>query len=152
RAGPAAAGRRRWPWLVLAGVLVALLLASGAAGLFSYLGTDRKPGPDVAVSGEKHAQVSLRLRGACLAHTNEIRCLAYSPDGRFLATGSFDRSAVIWDAAALQPLARLGEHEGVIEAVAFSPDSKRLVTACADGVLRLWTVPEGKRLAGRLAH
>jgi hypothetical protein len=148
RAGPAAAGRKRWPWLVLA----ALLLASGAAGLFSYLGTDRKPGPDVAVSGEKHAQVSLRLRGACLAHTNEIRCLAYSPDGRFLATGSFDRSAVIWDVAALQPLARLGEHEGVIEAVAFSPDSKRLVTACADGVLRLWTVPEGKRLAGRLAH
>jgi WD40 repeat protein len=52
----------------------------------------------------------------------------------------------------MQAVARLSRHQGVVEAVAFSPDSARLVTACSDGMLRLWTVPEGQCLAERLAH
>jgi len=150
---------RRRPWLgmVLIG-LVTGILAGGITVLWGWLAVSPSKEParpvaqPVAPSPEERRPIRLKFQGAYRAHFNEIRSLAYSPNGRCLATGSFDGSAVLWDVSTMQAMARLMGHRGVVEAVAFAPDSATLVTASSDGLLRLWNVPTGKPLGERLAH
>src|SRR5207253_1794586 len=62
------------------------------------------------------AQVRATLRG----HTLALASVAYSPNGKFIATGSYDRTAKVWDAATGRELVTLKGHAATVEAVAFS--------------------------------
>ena len=67
--------------------------------------------------------------------------LAISPDGRWLATGSFDRTARLWDLTAEDPAAKPLVFEGhatIVRTLAFSPKSRWLATGSVDGIVRLW--------------
>jgi WD40 repeat protein len=66
-----------------------------------------------------------------------IGCLAYSPDGKYLAGGKANMVA-IWDAATGGELHFLRWHSGTIESVAFSPDGKTLATGADDHHIKLW--------------
>src|SRR5262249_57365549 len=77
-------------------------------------------------------------RGTLRGHTLALGGLAYSADGRYLATGSYDRSAKVWDAATAKELATLVGHGATVEAVAFSPDGKILATGSYNGTVKLW--------------
>jgi WD40 repeat protein len=68
-----------------------------------------------------------------------------SPDGKLVATGSWDRSAKIWNAETGQATHKLqGEHTGYVNSVEFSPDGGELLTASDDGTARLWNVQTGQ--------
>src|SRR5271163_1701121 len=73
-------------------------------------------------------------------HTAAVRCLAYSPDGRMLASGSDDHLIKLWDPATSQERGRLTGHTDWVRAVAFSPDGKQLASAGWDDSVRLWGV------------
>jgi WD40 repeat protein/energy-coupling factor transporter ATP-binding protein EcfA2 len=77
-------------------------------------------------------------------HTGEVRTVAFSPDGRTLATASADKSIRLWDAATGKTRTRLTEHDETVNAVAFSPDGRTLATASADKTVRLWDTATGK--------
>lgn len=100
-------------------------------------------------------------------HASAVRGLAFSPDGRHLISGSQDKAAMIWDAAAWsgsgmgspsgvpvavsKPRLRLG-HRDAVHAVGFMPDSAGAVTGSLDRELRLWRVEDGALLQTMTGH
>jgi WD40 repeat protein len=85
-------------------------------------------------------------------HTDVVLDLVFSPDSKYLISGSGDNVAIIWDVAAKSLKHRLTGHEGSIYAVAFTNDSERAVTGSFDQTLRLWSVEDGSELALRTGH
>jgi WD40 repeat protein len=83
------------------------------------------------------------LRG----HSAAVVCVAYSPDGARLATGSWDHTARVWDARSGQLLREFKGHKGGVYAVRFSTEGASLATASADGTARVWDVRTGKQLS-----
>ena len=88
------------------------------------------------------SQELLTLRG----HADSIQSVAWSPDGRRLATGSDDRTAKMWDAASGQELTTLPGHQGGVSGIAFSPDGKRLATSSYDCTAKVWDAASGREL------
>ena len=81
-----------------------------------------------------------QIRHVLRGHTNVIIDLAFSENGRWLASASADKTARIWDLESLRCQATLRGHQQGVYAVAFSPDSQNLATASLDKTARVWRV------------
>jgi hypothetical protein len=67
--------------------------------------------------------------------------VAFSPDGKTVLTGSWDKTARLWEAATGKALGPPLQHQDNVVAVAFSPDDKTVLTGSDDKTARLWAVP-----------
>ena len=79
-------------------------------------------------------------------HRDALYAAQISPDGKLLATASYDRDAMTWDLATLQPLTTYRGHNDAIYGISFSPNGKLLATASGDRTVKLWDVATGQRL------
>ncbi|HXR66703.1 MAG TPA: hypothetical protein VN729_12300, partial [Ktedonobacteraceae bacterium] len=84
--------------------------------------------------------------------TNVVLCVAWSPDGTFLAAGSADATVIIWDATSGMPLTIFSIPTGSVLALSWSPDSKRLASASDDGIVRVWSMKEENILFTYTGH
>jgi hypothetical protein len=94
------------------------------------------------------SQVRLTLRG----HSDDVRAVAFSADGKRLATASADKTAKVWDAANGQELLTLRGHAEAVNDVAFSPDGKRLATVSGDKTAKVWDSASGRELLTLRGH
>jgi len=85
-------------------------------------------------------------------HTDLVRAVAFSPDGKLALTGSVDQTARLWETATGKPVATLSGHTGSVYAVAFSPDGKLALTGSWDNTARLWEAATGKPVATLSGH
>lgn len=93
-------------------------------------------------------------------HTGSIRVLAFSPDGKWLATASDDHTTRLWDVATGAEVRRFTALESIINAIAFSPDGTMLATGSGASdlavsmgpaldtapLIRLWNVSSGTEI------
>ena len=74
-------------------------------------------------------------------HTSTVCSVAFSPDGKTLASGSGDDTIRLWDVATGRQIGNpLTGHTSSVYSVAFSPDGKTLASGSDDGTIRLWDV------------
>ncbi len=79
-------------------------------------------------------------------HQDSIQDLAFSPDGKILASCGYDRLIKLWDVTAKKELRVLKDHSDSVYGIAFSPDGKLLASAAADRAVKVWDVARGTRL------
>jgi hypothetical protein len=88
------------------------------------------------------------LRG----HTSWVTSVAFSPDGRLLASGSDDQTLKLWDVETRQEVRTLRGHTDPVWSVAFSPDGRLLASGSGDNTVKLWDVETGQEVRTLSGH
>jgi WD40 repeat protein len=104
----------------------------------------KKTHPSATGSGaEGELPPGFKLRHILRGHTGEIRRIAWSPEGRRLASPSSDRTVRVWDTETGKLLHVLSGHDGIIYSAAWSPDGKLIASGSEDNSITLWHVGSG---------
>ena len=85
-------------------------------------------------------------------HTRTVNSVAFSPDGKTLASGSWDNTVRLWDAKTGQHKDTITGHPDSVLSVAFSPDGKTLASGSRDNTVQLWDANTGQPKATLTGH
>jgi RNA polymerase sigma factor (sigma-70 family) len=107
------------------------------------------PAPVARVDGDEDplpGGALFRLGSLRLRHRATLRSVAFTPDGKFLASGGWDRVIPFWDPATGKEVRRIEAPEQGVDAIAFSRDGKLLAGAGRNGAVILWDAATGKEI------
>jgi WD40 repeat protein len=88
------------------------------------------------------------LRG----HGDSVTSVSFSPDGQFLASGSWDETVKVWEVGSWREVATLRGHGGYVYSVSFSPDGKFLASGSYDTTVKVWEVGSWREVATLRGH
>jgi WD40 repeat protein len=100
--------------------------------------------PDSPPADDPLPEGTFRIGRPGMRQADEAFAVAFSPDGKTLASGGDDRMIRLWDAATGKELRTFAGHIDAVNALAFSPDGKTLASTSDDGTVRLWDAATGK--------
>jgi WD40 repeat protein/transcriptional regulator with XRE-family HTH domain len=110
-------------------------------------------GKTIAATGENTARLWDATTGQTLhVISGHSGPLAFSPDGKYLLTGSDNQTAKVWDIAAGREMQVFSGHTGNVNGVAYSPDGKTIATASDDLTAVLWDVTTGQEVREFRSH
>ncbi len=93
-----------------------------------------------------------KLSFSFMGHLKNALAVAFSPDGKLLASGSLDQTVKIWDLASKKVIETCTGHGGNIYCVMFTADSKKVISASNDNSIRIWNVESGKNVMNLSDH
>ncbi len=85
-------------------------------------------------------------------HDNSVDSVCFTTDGRFLLSGSKDRTLRLWETATGNLIRHFTGHQGEVRAVAVLPDNKRALSASSDKTVRLWNLWTGDEIRQFRGH
>jgi WD40 repeat protein len=98
--------------------------------------------------GPKHVELRDLATGRLVrkleGHRATVKCVAFAPDGRTLASGSDDMSIRLWEPSTGRTITTLTGHTAAVDALAFSPDGKLVAAQSLDNTVRIWDSSSGR--------
>ena len=91
-----------------------------------------------SILSEQAAQIT--PQGTPVLHSDKVYCATFSPDGRYLVSGSVNRQVNVWEVGTTELSDYMKGHTKFVWSLAFSPDSKTLASASGDGTVFLWDI------------
>ncbi|NCQ94485.1 MAG: protein kinase [Microcystis aeruginosa W11-03] len=131
--------------IALGGVLLLGVGITQAYGYFKSQEINTQISPINSPQGKNFSEHSFPDK-TLTGHSDEVFSVAYSPDGRYLASGSIDQTIKIWEVATGKELRTLTGHSGGVFLVAYSPDGRYLASGSIDQTIKIWEVATGKEL------
>ncbi|MGW1074822.1 WD40 repeat domain-containing serine/threonine protein kinase [Streptomyces sp. NPDC002537] len=126
--------------LLFGGIAAATTAAVAVPGYFLWRGSGTGQEQEQA---QDPAKPVTHLSG----HTSEIDCLAFGPDGKTLASGSYDNTVRLWDIATGRTITTYQGHTANVMSLAYSPDGNTLYSGGFDKTLRRWDLRTGRPMS-----
>ncbi len=117
--------------------ILIIYLAVLGSSLLWWTGAQSQDRPDLVVQS---------------GHTSSVGSLAFSPDGRYIASGSRDRTVKVWDVDSGMELRTFARHNGLVKTVAFSPNGRFVASGGQDKIIRLWDITTGREVRTFKGH
>lgn len=92
-----------------------------------------------------------KLRKVYKGHSDEITSLAVSADGKYLVTGSWDKTARLWNIKTGAAIQTFQGHSDIVSSVAITSDNNYVITGSHDGTIKLWDMNTGKEVASLIS-
>ena len=113
-------------------------------------------GETLAVAADRDVQlwnvVGRKLEHTCRGHSDYVRSVVFSSDGKTLVSCSSDGTVMLWDTDSSSARAVLRGHYGGVSCVAISPDDKTVASAGRDGTIKLWDLESGEEKTTLTGH
>jgi WD40 repeat protein len=79
-----------------------------------------------------------------IGHTENVSCIAFSSDGKLIASGGFDNTIKLWVSETGLLLRTFTGHSGYVHSVLFSDDGKKIISRGSDATIRFWDIASGR--------
>ncbi|MEG4107515.1 WD40 domain-containing protein [Microcoleus sp. S13_C5] len=136
-------------------IFPALLEALKAGQAFKQLDSSAETTKHIRgrmIAALQQAVSAVKERNYLEGHSNSVRSVAFSPDGKTFASASSDHTLKLWNLESQKPIAILRGHSNSVYSVAFSPDGKTLASASTDNTLKMWNLESQKPIATLRGH
>ena len=129
-------------------VIVSMAVLGLTGGAFS-LSRLLLPGETTSVQTRPPVQ---KLPYTYAGHSGPVLSVAWSPDGKRIASASVDQTVQVWAAQSGSLLQTYNGHRGTVWSVAWSPDGARIASASEDRAVQVWEVQNGRLLQTYKGH